>query len=138
MKHSTKMISTFTTFLMALIIGLSSAHAQNTVADVVSNSEEHTTFAKLLETAELKGTLQQPGPYTVLAPTNEAFKELGEEKINTLKENPQKLQNILVGHLFQGNVSASDVEETQQVNITNGDIEASNGTVHVIDEVMVE
>jgi uncharacterized surface protein with fasciclin (FAS1) repeats len=82
--------------------------------------------------------LQQPGPYTVLAPTNEAFEELGEDKIKTLKENPQELQNVLVGHLFQGNVSSSDVEEAREVNVTKGDIEASNGVVHVIDEVMIE
>jgi uncharacterized surface protein with fasciclin (FAS1) repeats len=140
MKRPIKFFSTLTTFLIALAIGLSSAQAQenDTVADIVTSSEKHSTFVTLLEKAELKGVLEQPGPYTVLAPTNEAFEELGEEKIKTLKENPQELQNVLVGHLFQGNVSSSDVEEAREVNVTKGDIEASNGVVHVIDEVMIE
>lgn len=138
MRRSTKVISTVTTFLIAILVGIGNVQAQETLAAVVDNSEDHTTFAELLETAELKSVLEQPGPYTVLAPTDEAFEELGDEQINTLKENPQQLQNVLIGHLFQGNVSASDVENARPVNITKGDIESSNGTVHVIDEVILE
>lgn len=123
--------------LIALFVGLGAVQAQDDVVEVVQNSEDHTIFAELLEETEMVELLKEEGPYTVLAPTDEAFESLGDE-LETLKENPQELQNVVIGHLFNGQIGAADVEEARSVNVTQGDIEASNGTVHVIDEVMVE
>ncbi|MEX0724102.1 MAG: fasciclin domain-containing protein [Gracilimonas sp.] len=137
MKFSKKLLTGFATMLIALFVGLGAVQAQDDVVEVVQNSEDHTIFAELLEETEMVELLKEEGPYTVLAPTDEAFESLGDE-LETLKENPQELQNVVIGHLFNGQIGAADVEEARSVNVTQGDIEASNGTVHVIDEVMVE
>lgn len=137
MKFSKKIISGFTAMLIAMFVGLGAVHAQGDVVEVVENSDDHTIFADLLVEAEMVDLLKEEGPYTVLAPTDEAFENLGDD-FEALKENPQELQNVVISHLFNGQIGAADVEEARPVNVTEGDIEASNGTVHVIDEVMLE
>ena len=128
-------LSTITAFAIAIFFGLGAVQAQD-VVEVVNESEDHAIFAELLEEAELKDLLKQEGPYTVLAPTDEAFEHV--EDLETLKEDKEQLQTVLVEHLFQGEVAAADVEHARDVNITNGNLEASNGTVHVVDEVLLE
>lgn len=136
MKFSKTVISGLATILIAFFIGMGAVQAQNNVVEVVENSEDHTIFADLLVETEMVDLLKQEGPYTVLAPTDEAFEKISSD-LETLKENPQELQNVIISHLFNGEVTAAEVEEARPVEITKGDIEASNGTVHVIEEVML-
>lgn len=135
MKLLKNTISTITAFTIAIFLGIGAVQAQD-VVEVVNESEDHTVFAELLEEAELKDLLKQEGPYTVLAPTNDAFEQV--EDLETLKEDKEQLQTVIVGHLFQGQIASADVEQARDINITDGDIEASNGTVHVVDEVLLE
>lgn len=125
------------TILIAMLVGLGTVQAQDNVVEVVKNSEDHTVFAELLEETELDELLKEEGPYTVLAPTDEAFEKMGSD-LETLKEDSEQLQNVVIGHLFNGQIASADVEQAKPVNITEGDIEAENGTVHVIDEVLME
>ena len=120
------------------------------------------TLAAALTAAGLIETLKGAGPFTVFAPTDEAFAKLPAGTIDTLlkPENKQKLTDILLYHVVSGNVMAADVvkltsaktvlgkdvtitvkdgkvflNDTVQVIIT--DIETSNGVIHVIDAVLL-
>lgn len=129
----------FFTLLFSLIFvaGINFAQAQeSTVLDVISESNDHTILAELLEETELTNVISQPGSFTIIAPTDAAFEELGSE-LDELRENPQQLQNVVIGHLFQGEVPASDVEPNLGVQVVEGDIPASNGLVHITDEVVM-
>ena len=103
------------------------------VVEVINNSEEHTIFASLMEEAQVVDLLKQEGPYTVLAPTDEALEN---EDLESIKQDPQRLQDFVVSHLFQGEVSSEDVENARNIEIEEGDIQASNGVVHFINEVI--
>lgn len=118
------------------------------------------TLAAALQVAGLVDTLKGEGPFTVLAPTDEAFAKLPAGTIETLlkPENKAKLTAILTYHVVAGNVKAADVvklisaktvqgqtvaiDATDGVKINNAkvvkaDIETSNGVIHVIDTVLL-
>lgn len=110
------------------------AQDQN-VVDVIESSEDHEIFASLLDETDLGNAIADQGPYTVIAPTDQAFEEMGEE-LEQIRQDPDMLQNIVVGHLFQGEVTAADAEPAIGIEIEEGDIEASNGLVHITNEVI--
>jgi uncharacterized surface protein with fasciclin (FAS1) repeats len=119
------------------------------------------TLAQALEAADLVGTLKGAGPFTVFAPTDEAFAKLPAGTLESLlkPENKQKLQRILTYHVVAGKVMASDVVKLQQATAVSGDsitvstnqggvrvdgarvtatdVAASNGVIHVIDAVIL-
>lgn len=119
------------------------------------------TLATALTAADLVDTLKGPGPFTVFAPTDEAFAKLPEGTLATLlkPENKGQLVSILTYHVVSGKVMAADVvklSEAQTVNgqsvtitvadgtvmvnnatVTQTDVEASNGVIHVIDTVLL-
>lgn len=128
-------------FASFLTFGVSTSEAQQVAGDdvisVVNSSDDHTVFANLIAEAELTETLRQPGPFTVLAPTDEAFEPISSE-IEELRQNPQQLQNLIINHLFQGEASSEEVETNFGIEVEDGDIDASNGVIHSIDEVLFE
>lgn len=132
-----KKYSVITSFLLSifLIAGVSSLQAQDNVVEVVNNSNDHTIFAELLTETGLEDVVSQEGPYTIVAPTDQAFEKMDTD-IEELKANPDRLQNVVISHLFQGEVPASDAQASLGVEITDGDISATNGLVHVTDEVI--
>jgi len=125
------------TLLFALLIGVSGAFAQDgNVVDVIKNSEDHTIFAELMETANVEEILSQEGPYTVIAPTDDAFRKRGDE-FEQIRNDPAQVQAVVINHLFQGEVSAEEVQPAINVEIEAGDIPASNGIVHTTNEVIM-
>ena len=135
-----------------------------TIVDIAVADSRFTTLVAALQAAELVETLQGDGPFTVFAPTDEAFAALGDTVATLLlPENKQQLTDILLYHVVAGKVMAADVvgldgqmvdtalaekqlavkvdmgsvylNETVMVTIT--DIEASNGVIHVIDAVLL-
>ena len=104
-------------------------------------------------------TLQSDGPFTVFAPTDEAFAKLPEGTVEALIANPDKLRSILLYHVVPGKVMAADVVslnsattaegsdvtimlaqggvQINDANVTATDIETSNGVIHVIDTVII-
>lgn len=131
-----KLASIFSVFALIFAFSISSAAAQdNSVVEVVQSSEEHTIFAELLDETGLTDAISNEGPFTVVAPTDEAFESMGTD-LDELRQNPDQLQTIVVGHLFQGEIQASEAEPALGVEITEGDIQASNGVVHVTEEVI--
>jgi uncharacterized surface protein with fasciclin (FAS1) repeats len=84
--------------------------SKNIVQNAV-NSKDHTTLVAAVKAAGLVDTLQSPGPFTVFAPTNEAFKKLPAGTVDTLlkPENKQTLTNVLTYHVVPGRLSAKDL-----------------------------
>lgn len=133
------------------------------VADIVDTAiaGKFNTLVAAVKAAGLVETLKSAGPFTVFAPTDEAFAKLAKGTLEDLlkPENKAKLQNILKYHVVSGKVMAADVVklhsaktvEGQNVtikatgahvmvdaaNITKTDIVASNGVIHVIDAVIL-
>lgn len=136
---TSKKLSKFFTALFALVLvaGINITMAQSgNVVEVINDSEDHTVFAQMLADTELDNVIAQQGPFTVVAPTDAAFEALGAD-LEQIQADPERMQNIVIGHLFQGEVPATDVEPALEVEVADGDIPASNGLVHVIDEVIM-
>jgi uncharacterized surface protein with fasciclin (FAS1) repeats len=142
----------------------SHAHAEKTAAVELqaifplAESAGFSTLIAAVKAAGLEGVLTNDGPFTVFAPTDEAFAKLPAGTVEALLANPEALKRVLLYHVAAGSVMAADVmklksAETlggQSVNIDteNGvrvndslvvqaDIQASNGVIHVIDTVLI-
>jgi len=99
-------------FLALLLVGsILSATAQQTVVDIAVGSKDHTTLVVAVKAADLVGVLQTAGPFTVFAPTNDAFAKLPKGTVeNLLKpENKATLAKILSYHVIAGNLDAAAV-----------------------------
>ncbi len=119
-----------------LVAAISNVTAQDSnVVEVINNSENHTVFADLLNETGLNDVVSQAGPYTVVAPTDQAFEEM-DVNLEDLRANPDSLESVVISHLFQGEVPAQKAEASLGIEITEGDIEASNGMVHISNDVI--
>lgn len=131
-----KLASVLSVFALIFAFSISSVAAQDkSVIEVVESSEEHTIFAELLDETGLSDAVSNDGPFTVIAPTDEAFEAMGTD-LDELRQNPDQLQTIVIGHLFQGEINAAEAEPALDIEITQGDIAASNGVVHITNEVV--
>ncbi len=127
---------------------------------VAKDASNLKTFCKLVESAGLVETLKGKGPFTVFAPSDEAFRKLGKDLDELQKpENKAKLQRILKNHVLETRVSLADHKGVKPVRSLTGDelkimvvndvimvgpakvakldVAASNGLVHVIDTVLL-
>ncbi len=131
----------------------------STVVDIAVSNSDFSTLVEAVTKADLAGALSAEGPFTVFAPTNEAFeklfKELGVSGIKDLTA--EQLTPILTYHVVSGKVMSTDLSNTSvatlngkkiKVDITDGvkindshvvkaDISGTNGVVHVIDNVLI-
>lgn len=99
-------------FLLVMLMGgILTASAQKTVVDVAAGSKDHTTLVAAVKAAGLVATLQSAGPFTVFAPTNEAFDKLPEGTVASLlkPENKATLTKILTYHVVAGKLDAAAV-----------------------------
>lgn len=134
---------------------------QGDIVDVAVSAGQFNTLAAALDAADLVSTLQGEGPFTVFAPTDEAFAALPEGTVESLlkPENRDQLVSILTHHVVAGKVMAADVVELSEAKTVNGsnvaiavidgnvrvddatvvaaDVQASNGVIHVIDTVIL-
>ncbi len=134
--------------------------SQKTIVDIAAGNESFTTLTAALEAAGLTDTLSGEGPFTVFAPTDEAFAALPEGTLEQLlqPENRDLLIQVLTYHVVPGSVMSGDLTTTavpsvegRPINVTVGDdsvmvnsatvvqadIQASNGVIHVIDQVIL-
>jgi uncharacterized surface protein with fasciclin (FAS1) repeats len=146
----------------ALIVSLPArADAPGTIVDVAVSAGSFKTLVAAVKAAGLADTLSGKGPFTVFAPTDAAFAKLPAGTVDTLlkPENKEKLKAILLYHVVAGDVKSTDLKDGESVktvggksiavHIANGvvtiddatvvkaDIPASNGTIHVIDTVLL-
>ena len=166
MKRKRK-ISIFAALAAALLLLATETFAgnhgekQSDIVDTAVSAGTFNTLAAALEAGDLIVTLKGDGPYTVFAPTDEAFAKLpaGTVEMLLLPENKDQLVAILTYHVVPGKVSAAEVmtmtsaptangsdiaisivDETVYINdsrVVATDIEASNGIIHVVDSVIL-
>ncbi|MGB9799995.1 MAG: fasciclin domain-containing protein [Thermanaerothrix sp.] len=137
------------------------AEAKKDIVDIAAADGRFTTLVAAVQAAGLVDTLKGEGPFTVFAPTDDAFAKLPEGTLETLlkPENKQQLTDILLYHVLPGKVMASEVKDgliadtalgtsvffkvdmgkvyINEAQIIITDIEASNGVIHVIDTVIL-
>lgn len=97
--------------MLAMVASSITVNAQKTVVDIAVGSKDHTTLVAAVKAADLVGTLQSAGPFTVFAPTNAAFDKLPAGTVQSLlkRENKAKLAKILTYHVVAGSFNAAAV-----------------------------
>ena len=150
---------TFASILIGSILAISSvtAFAAQDIVDTAVAAGNFKTLVVALKAADLVNTLKGKGPYTVFAPTDEAFAKIPKADLDALLANKEKLSAVLTYHVVPGKVMAKDVKagdvatvngKTIKITTANGvvvntskvtatDIDASNGVIHVIDSVLM-
>ena len=129
-----------------------------TIVDIAVETDGFSTLVAAVQAGSLVETLQSAGPFTVFAPTDDAFAKLPPHTVQTLVENPPQLARILTFHVASGIWTKADLAKVDQVTSVEGspipirvketfevknatvvaaDIEASNGIIHVLDNVIL-
>ena len=159
-----KRIRVMICFALLLALSFSSsvfASSKKDIVDTAAAAGDFKTLAAALQAAGLVTTLKGAGPFTVFAPTDQAFAKLPAGTVEDLlkPENKQKLISILTYHVIAGDVMAKDVVKLHEAKTVNGqevkimvesgnvmvdnstvtktDIECTNGVIHVIDSVLM-
>jgi uncharacterized surface protein with fasciclin (FAS1) repeats len=149
-----------------LVAGCAQDQGTPDIVDIASNDGRFTTLVAALQAADLVDTLKGPGPFTVFAPTDAAFAALPAGTVDTLlmPENKAQLASILTYHVVPGAITSDQVigerlsvgtvqgsnvtvdgrtrkygaaVRVNDANVTQADIIASNGVIHVIDKVLM-
>ena len=147
--------------VLACTITAAAGSAQKDIVDTAVAAGSFKTLATALQAAGLAATLKGKGPFTVFAPTDEAFSKLPAGTVESLlkPENKEKLKAILLYHVVSGDVTAAQVVKLSSAKTINGqdlkltvndgtvmvndatvvkaDVLASNGVIHVIDTVLL-
>ena len=129
-----------------------------TIVDVAVQAGSFNTLVQAVQAAGLVETLSGEGPFTVFAPTDEAFAQIPQETLQAVLADKEKLTAILTYHVVPGRLMAADVVRSTQLqtvqgqsitvsaeggvrvddaNVIQTDIEADNGVIHVIDQVIM-
>ena len=128
-----KTMLTFTSLVLVGILAVAPVRAQQNknIVDTAVAAGSFTTLAKALTAADLVTTLKGPGPFTVFAPTDEAFAKLPAGTLESLlkPENKDKLRRILTYHVVAGEVRAADVVKLQSAKAVSGDTITVKGKV---------
>lgn len=162
------------TVIALFLVGLMSACAQTAdeaqapqapqadIVDTAISAGQFNTLVAAVQAADLVDTLKSPGPFTVFAPTDEAFAKLPEGTVEGLlkPENKDKLVAVLTYHVIPGEVFSKDIAgkklevatvqgstvdidatgsgvKIDGANVVAADVDASNGVIHVIDSVIL-
>ena len=143
---------------VALVAGCASTPAPSTITDTASRTPQLSTLNKLIADAGLADTLRGTGPFTVFAPSDEAFKAVPAKTMQELASNKELLKSVLSFHVVPGKVMAADVKignvktvqganlalgragtfvTVEEAMVQQADVQATNGVVHVIDRVLM-
>jgi uncharacterized surface protein with fasciclin (FAS1) repeats len=153
--------------VMALVLmplGLAWAQAPVSIYDTLKANPDYSTLVGAIEKANLVPELKtQPGPFTVFAPTNEAFAKVPKDTLDNIMKDQQILKNVLYYHIVPGMYVAKDLIELKEcktlcptaeaqvlklskvgdrymvgtANIVKADVKASNGVIHGVDTVFM-
>lgn len=143
---------------LAMNIKPVSADEKMDIVDTAVAAGSFDTLVTAVKAAGLVDTLKGEGPFTVFAPTDEAFAQIPEDQLNSLLEDKEALQRVLTYHVVLGKMMAAEVMKMNSVESLQGqpltietnsgvkvnnaqviktDIETSNGVIHVIDAVLM-
>lgn len=128
------------------------------VADTIARDPQLSTLNGLVRQAGLADTLRSAGPYTMFAPTNDAFKAVPAKTMDELAHNPARLKDVLSYHVLAGRVMAAEVKNgttktaqganlalskagdfvtVEEAMVQKADIVATNGVIHTVDRVLM-
>lgn len=148
----------FTLAAMALLAGCASVRGPVSVADTLAAQPQLSTLNSLVNKAGLADTLKGTGPFTVFAPTNEAFAKVPAKTMEALAGDPAQLKAVLTYHVLPGKVMLAEVKNgnsktvngaslalsragnfvtVEEALVQTPDISATNGMVHVVDSVLL-
>jgi uncharacterized surface protein with fasciclin (FAS1) repeats len=145
--------------LSILLVALAFNAAAADIVDTAVSAGSFNTLVTAVKAAGLVETLKSAGPFTVFAPTDEAFAKLPAGTLDSLLKNPEELKKILTYHVVAGKVMAADVVKIKSAktvqgssakvkvnggsvmidnaNVVKTDIMCDNGVIHVIDAVIL-
>jgi len=158
----------FTTLLVAVLVisvltfastGSMNRMGKKSIVETAVSAGQFKTLVTAVKAADLVEVLSGPGPFTVFAPTDDAFAKLPVGTVEALLQNKEQLKAVLTYHVVSGKVMASDVVNLKSAATVNGqqvsikvkgetvmvdnakvvmtDIECTNGVIHVIDTVIL-
>ncbi len=134
------------------------ANAPVSVADTLARDPQLSTFNGLVRQTGLAETLKTGGPYTLFAPTNDAFKAVAPKTMDELAHNPARLKDVLSYHVLTGKVMTAEVKNghiktaqganlamskagdfvtVEEAMVQQADIVATNGVIHTVDRVLL-
>ncbi len=144
--------------VVAALSGCATQQMPASVADTIAASPQLSTLNGLVVKAGLTETLNSSGPFTVFAPTNEAFAKVPAKTMDDLSKNPDRLKAVLTYHVLTSKMMAAEVKNSN-VKTVNGanlavskagqfvtvedamvqqaDVSATNGVVHIVDSVLI-
>ena len=162
MKKTALLLVIVVAALAAAPLGSTAGGSTRASGDLVATATaagKFTTLTMLLKRAGLVSALKQPGPYTVFAPTDAAFKKVPKKTLKALLANKAKLKAVLLYHVVSGKVTAADVVKLRSAKTLNGknvrirvsggsvfvntakvvkpDVMATNGVIHVVNRVLI-
>jgi uncharacterized surface protein with fasciclin (FAS1) repeats len=138
--------------------GCATTPAPAPITDTTARTPQLSTLAKLVADAGLADTLRGPGPFTVFAPSDEAFKKVPAKTLADLAANKEMLRSVLTYHVVPGAMTAEQIKggKAKTVNgadlnvaragsfvtiedavVQTADVRATNGVVHIIDTVLI-
>ncbi|GAB5409436.1 MAG: fasciclin domain-containing protein [Balneolaceae bacterium] len=156
-----RLIKGFLALMLVAGLSITTKAQDKTIVELAVGTESLSTLVAAVKAGDLVETLSSEGPFTVFAPTNEAFAKLPEGVVEMLlkPENKDKLVAVLTYHVVSGKVMSTDLKNNMKAKTVNGaeatiklmggkamvdnatvaaaDIIASNGVVHVIDTVIL-
>ncbi len=148
----------FAAALVSLFAGCATVSKPVSVADTIANTPTLSTLSSLVKSAGLTDALQGAGPLTVFAPNNEAFKAVPAKTMEALAKDPAALKNVLTFHVLPGSAMSASVKNSkaktlngaevelskagdmvtiESAVVTQADMIATNGVVHIIDTVLI-
>lgn len=128
------------------------------ITDTAAATPQLSTLSKLINDAGLTETLKESGPYTVFAPTDDAFKAVPAKTLDALSKDKALLISVLTYHVVPGKLTAGEMKNgpvttvqgapvslyrsgafvtVENAVVTTADVEASNGVVHIVDQVLM-
>jgi uncharacterized surface protein with fasciclin (FAS1) repeats len=154
----TKRNTLATAILATLLVACATPQAPSPITETAQRTPQLSTLTKLISDAGLADTLRGAGPYTVFAPSDEAFKAVPAATLQALATDKELLKSVLTFHVLPGKVSSAEVKNgsaktvqggnvalaksgsfitVEDAVVTQADVAASNGVVHVIDRVLM-
>ena len=157
MKKRTWLIAS-ATILAGALAGCATSPAHRTIAETTAATPQLSTLNKLIQDAGMADQLRGVGPYTVFAPSDEAFKALPKSTYDKLAADKEQLKQVLSYHVLPGKMTAAELKTgnaktveganvalsksgtfvtVEDAVVTQADVPATNGVVHVIDRVLM-
>ena len=155
---SIRNLATGVAISMAATVAFADGYMKKDIVDTAVSAGSFNTLVTAVKAADLVDTLKGPGPFTVFAPTDEAFAKIPKDQLDALLKYKAKLRAVLTYHVVSGKVMAKDVKpgmvptvqgQSLTIAVTGGnvmvdkakvvktDVVTSNGVIHAIDSVVM-